>query len=201
MKNIMKYLIAAALATALITPVFAVTINFDTLEIAGGGYTMFTTPTPGYSEAGFTLTTDDSVGLYSAEQGHGFYAGSAGMFANGVNAVITLAPTGGGTFSINSMDLSTVGFGGTSPVNFVGNISGGGTVTAGTVLSGGVGFSAFNFPTSFTNLTSLTWTQSANFHQFDNIVLNAATTPDGGTTALMLGLALVGCGAIRRKLR
>lgn len=176
----------------------ATIMTFDSLEQAGTGYQFM----PSYSENGFTLS---AASLLSARQGNtGWYFGSASLFNNYSNGVTTLTKDGGGTFSINSIDLAPVAtsYGGGAMVSFIGSMLGGGTVNASFTLNDTFTFQTFAF-NGFSNLSSVSWTQTHPYHQFDNIALDVravSPVPEPETYAMLLaGLGLIGFMTRNRK--
>lgn len=198
----------AAFAGLAALPLRAQTMTFSGNTCVGGSPTFVAT----YVEAGFQLGfgTNGSNGngtFWCA--GDPSYAGSPAMFQNTFNAVTTLTKVGGGPFGITSIDIAALnndaagGF-----VTFTGNFFGGGTVTQ-TMSWNPSGnaptFSTKTFANTWTNLTSVNFTQVQPYFQFDNIVLKDGTTvaPEPATVALLAaGLAsLVGFGSMRNHKR
>lgn len=201
------FTLAAALLSLSLTRASAVVMTFDSLENLGSDFS----PLRSYTEAGFSLGSPDAVRgavFVSWSQANDYYAGSAGLAINYLNRCAVLTAADGGIFSLQSMDLAAaLGFSAPFEVSFMGQSENGPVMAA--VMITGSGFTTFNFPSSFTNLTSVSWRQASGFrgaHQFDNIVLASSVTesgnsvvPDGGTTLALLGLALTTLAGVRRK--
>lgn len=121
-------------------------------------------------EDGFRLT---SSGWYN----------NAALFAwPGVpNDSITLEKITGEPFSLHSMDLKEVTLNSPQTITFNGYLAGGGNVYASIRLDGDGNRSpqAYSFPSSFVNLTHVTWRQTSGYHLFDNVVLDAVSDSDG----------------------
>jgi len=132
---------------------------------------------------------------------------------------VTMTPSGGGTFSLVSFDGAELflsdsaaaagGFANATSIHVVGNLSGGGTITADFALDGlkdGAGgvadFQPFVFPAGFTNLTSAVWSGTVAAGgtasmSFDNIV--TGTGPVGvpePSILLFLGTSLTGLAVV-----
>lgn len=176
------------------------TIDFESLA-SDGDFMVEAGPT--YSEDGFTFTNlskNDSRSFLSAGSGKTqFYAGSAALVNNEHNGITKLTKDSSEVFDIFSIDLTEIDVDrlGPTTVDFIGNLSGGGTVNQSFSLDGVFGFETFLF-SGFENLTSLTWTQTSDYHQFDNIMIDA-NVPEPGMLAL-LAIGLAGVGFTRRKI-
>jgi hypothetical protein len=152
-----------------------------------------------YVESGFQITGDSS-GLYYAQQNNFEYAGSAGLQERVSAGTITLSQVGGHSFDLDSIDLSILDPGATSPpVTFTGFFAGGGSITE-TFQPLSFGFTSFTF-SGFTGLADVQWNQGcceSSAHQFDNIVVDGV--PEPSTWAMMiLGFGGIGFMAYRRR--
>ncbi len=185
MKN---YMIGAAVAGLAISSVASaqVVMDFQDLESNGNG---FIEHGDLYTAGDWQLAKPQGEPwpFTTAETGNaGFYQGSTMMFNNTVNGVMIFSRIDGAAFDLASIDLAALFVGGNTPtVNFVGNLSGGGTVNASYTVHNGTGIETFSFAgMGFNGLSSVTWVQENAFHQFDNITI----VPAPATLAL-LGLA------------
>ncbi len=183
MKNFMIGTAVAGLALASVAS-GQVVMDFQDLEVNDGNL----------HNQGFVYTSGDWMVSHpnsepfefasAGTQSGSFYQGSTMLFNNTVNGVITFERIDGADFDLASIDLAALFVGGNVPtINFVGNLSGGGTVNASYTVMNSTGIETFNF-SGFNGLSSVTWVQENAFHQFDNI----AIVPAPATLAL-LGLA------------
>jgi hypothetical protein len=147
----------------------------------------------------------------------GTYGGSVepvnylALDAPGLGFPVTVTQTGGGVFSVLSLDASQLwgdsgaaaagGYANADFLHLLGNINGGGTVTADLQL--GFGFTNFAL-TGFTNLDSMVisgyvvgGTDNASW-AVDNIEFSSVPEP-GSWAALMLGLGGLSYAIARRK--
>src|SRR5690606_15498402 len=125
---------------------------------------------------GYLLTKGNNEPFVYASYGtqHPNNPGSTAIFNNTVNGLIVLRPMfPSGTFTLFAIDVSNLNNSGPAQVTFRGFRA------DGTVLqqsfntnSGPNRLNTMNFPTNWTNLTRVEWTQVSPFHQFDNIVVS-----------------------------
>ena len=186
----------------------ALVVDFESLPPGGGCYI----PSNPFSTQGFDFST----------VGFGFFVCGgtrSDLPSNGTNTVgseeptvTTMSRSGGGIFSLNSIDLGEL-FVGTPfghQVQIDGNLQGGGMVSALFTLDGindGVGgaadFETFLLPNTFTNLNSvvLTGLHSSQLDprfMFDNIVVDAQVVPEPALLPLLV-IGLAGMAVKRRR--
>jgi hypothetical protein len=191
--------IVALFAVILTAPRSAAqTIDFE--SIAGPD---FLSVGPSYTEAGFTLTAGAGNPTSFARWGttQPDYPGSTALFhqSDTGTSTITLTQVGGGAFNLSSIQVSelfNLGTPQTVPVNFTGTKAVGGPVSANFTLNGTFGFETLTFSSDFTELTSVSWVQESEFHQFDNIVV--APVPEPATALGFAALCGGAVGLVRR---
>ncbi len=153
-----------------------------------------------YQEGGFlfTNTASDAPSLATlGTQFVGGFAGSTALFNDNYNGQTVLTKVGGGTFNLHSISLAElfaadVQFG----VQFTGLLVNSATVSKTFTLDGIFGFQDFTFGSEFSNLVSVSWNQTADFHQFDNVNVTPTPIP---AAAWLLGSGLLGLVGIRRR--
>ena len=176
-------------------------LTFSSLDSAGNGYRFLSSPV--YAEGGFQIRA--STGFCTQQTPSSgpsdFYAGSTGLancYANGLN---TLTKVGGGTFSLNSIDLAPFAFsyGGNALVSFLGTTNAS-PLSVSFRTPTKLQFQTFAF-TGWDNLTSVSWRHLAPYHQFDNITLDTPApivTPEP-TTIVLLAFGLLAVAGMRRR--
>lgn len=179
----------------------AVTIDFEPLSVPGAGLTPIGS---NYSEDGFSVSQDPSepYKLTSINSGDFRFNGSASLFNNTVNGIITLSKNDGNLFNLSSIDLDWLNGFGQVVVDFAAVKSDLSNVFQSFNLDLSNGFETFSFGNSFNDIRSVSWQQTAPFHQFDNIVIANANPgqPVPEPITILGTLAAGGIGAaLRRK--
>lgn len=179
----------------------AAVITFDPLA------SVSTQLLPAYAEAGYDFGSNAAEGFASWGTSEIHYAGSAALFNAADGGFTTLSRTGGGLFSLDSIDLSEVykedSYPGTTLVTFTAVFADFSQTTFTVALDNVFGFQTHSFAGLFEDVLQVSWLQQGPaFHQFDNLVLrddgDEAAVPEPGTLAL-LGAALVGLAASSRR--
>lgn len=200
----MKKLVLAAMAAFTVAGAFgaasATVIDFESLRMENNFANDVGTS---YSEDGFTITQGfgEPFSFRSFGTDEFRFTGSTALYNNTVDGIITLTQDGGGAFGVTSIDLSELNGSESADVVFTGLLQGGGSVMETFTLDAIFGIETFLFSSDFDNILSLSWVQSAGFHQFDNIVIaNAGEVPLPAALPLFL-TALAGFGAAARRKR
>lgn len=211
-----KYLFPAVLAASLFAgSASAVVIDFE--DLAGTGVTTDADLAilggsdinlGSYASAGFVLSNKGTSGYLAStwDSSSLFYTGSVALFNNdfggGENR---LARADGGLFqlhaiSLTSLYLNVFGDAADYPVSvtFNGSLADGGNVSQTFLLADNSGMQSVSFDAGFTNLTSVSWSNDGNFHQYDNINVTAVPEPSGIALSLAGLLAIAGIQHRRR---
>lgn len=188
--------LSATLALALITATAQAdpfTMQFNALEVSGTD----TTSAVSFGENGFSVTAGSFETLASANQDRtGWYAGSAGVYNESDKGTILLTQDNGAAFTMNSIRLAQMSsdYGTGASVTFTGTKMDGSTQVVQTFyVSNLLGeyetFLFYDVNNSFDNLLSVSWVQTAPYHQFDDISLSIgvlSAVPEPASYALML---------------
>ena len=122
------------------------------------------------------------------------------MVNNNDGGLTRLSQVGGGAFSLGAIDLVMLYPGYTedgADVTFTGITMDNSIVTQSFHVADS-GVQTFAFASNFNNLSSVTWTDGAMYHQFDNI--NVAAVPEPESFAMfMAGLGILGLISRRRR--
>jgi len=176
----------------------AAVLTFESLSSPDDNFSIGRT----YTEQGFILddiSTTSAFGFASWGTSNMFFSGSTALINNNDAGLTRLSQVGGGAFSLGNIDLVMLYPGFTddgADVTFTGITTDNSIVTQSFHVAD-AGVQNFSFSSNFTNLSSVTWTDGAMYHQFDNI--NVAAVPEPESYAMFLaGLGLLGFAARRR---
>jgi hypothetical protein len=167
----------------------ATTVNFDS-------YTPLNVCSPSISTGGLDFNANVScAGSYqyvwdgSSPNGNGT---PALIFAGfGTGASMTMSLTGGGSFTLNSVDM-TISWYDVNPTESI-------TVN-GNSINLIQGLQTYTLNLTGTSFVFSDLPSGTGYWLMDNIVYNASTTPEPGTLALLGSGMLAGLGVLRRKM-
>ena len=175
----------------------ATTLTFDALSAADDNFAVGTS----YVEQGFQFDdlTPAAYGFAAWGSLSPFSTGSTALINNNDGGLTRLAQVGGAAFNLVSIDLAAMYPGltgdGAVTVTFTGTRADHSTVTQSFAVNDGAP-ATFAF-SGFSNLTAVTWSNDAMYHQFDNI--HVAAVPEPESYAMFLaGLGMFGFMARRR---
>ena len=150
------------------------TINFNNAQVNN---TIFIASP--YTESGFTFTASDNsaTGFFSPSltgQYNQYDPSIRSLSNSNGGGTETLTAQNGTAFSINSIDVDSLFYGQNNQTVTFTATSANGPQTASFSVDQTEGFQRFTFGSSFSNVTSVSFSaQNAPFYQFDNVVVNA----------------------------
>jgi hypothetical protein len=206
MKFFKALIVSLCAAAAIIPAAQASVVDFNNTSGRNYQYTY-----PAYSSGGLTFTFASSAYL----MGTGFTGtNQASNYAiNGTDYLmssydITITKTGGGTFSLNSLDITPwQDYSGISQAILTGARSAGASVSK-TVTFTGVALNSSNVSgndftnyllSGFDDLTSLTISHGNGFLAIDNVTFDQTSAVPEPSSIALLGLAFAGFAAVRRR--
>jgi hypothetical protein len=197
------HLLCALLSTAVIAAVanaaildFEDLVHHDSLVVDHG---------PVYTHEGYVLTntaTEEESGFPPSFASFGTllpeFTGSTALFNDNFNGTTVLTRTENQAFQLRSISLAELAASEPFSVVFSGLTAGGVLVTETVELDGAFGMQTFAFGSEFRDLVSVSWDQTAPYHQFDNINVNVIPEPH---SLLLLGSGLLALLTARNRLR
>ncbi|NDR55071.1 VPLPA-CTERM sorting domain-containing protein [Aliiruegeria sabulilitoris] len=181
----------------------AITIDFEDLETSGRSFD-FIGGTYSYDDFTLTNLTSSTTTAFAVPESSNtrYNTGSTSILNNRVNGVTELAANDGSAFDLQSIDLSELASNriGDTSVTFTGTYENGATVQQTFDLDGVWGMETFYFA-GFDSVVSVTWTQTADYHQFDNISVEISPVPLPASSVLLGSVLGAGAFASRRRRR
>ena len=206
MKFFKALIVSLCAAAAIIPAAQAGVVDFNN---ASGGNLQYISPA--YSSDGLTFTFASYAYLMGT-----FYTGTdqtSDLAINGNDYLmsyrdVTITKTDGGTFSLNSLDLTPWSDGsGVDQAILTGTKSAGASVSKTVTFAGGAanrsnvsGNDFTNYLLSgFDNLTSLTISHGSGYLAIDNVTFDQTSAVPEPSSIALLGLAFAGFAAVRRR--
>lgn len=157
-----------------------------------------------YAEGDFILTNTATVAgsgfepsLATLGTANALFTGSTSLFNDNPDGETVLTAVDGLPFRLYSIDLAELFAADYAfDVTFTGYLDDGSLIYQTVSLDGLFGAETFAFDDGFTELRAVSWSQSLDFHQFDNI--RAQIVPEPSTFAL-IALGLLGLGVLHRR--
>jgi len=161
-------------------------------------------PFTSLSASGFNFTTGHSHICNPTRTDLAF--NGTDWFAHDSNSTITMTEASNSLFDFNGFDLAEIFINQSSlTLTVTGFLSGGGTVsqlyTTDGINDGGgalADFQTFSLNSSFSNLTSVTFSGALNYG-LDNLIVNESVPVPEPTSLALLALGLAGIGYARKK--
>jgi hypothetical protein len=178
----------------------ALTIDFDDFAFNDSGIHDLTPISETLERDGFTFTPAqftkfDVLGTQEAR-----FAGEVAMFNNENTGTTTLTCDGGGTFSVESIDVANILGPGTNSIIFHGAVHGGGVVTESFAFDSFGHLTTLVLDSGFENLDSLAFDENGNpSFQFTDLVVDTDSAVPEPAGLTVLGGGLVGLLLARRR--
>lgn len=185
MKKTALLLALAFAAQAYAQQASATVIDFEALAHADGDAASYAADYR-YVEKGYSVANlTPGFGFSSWGTGSAYFTGSTALSNDNDGGISQLSLLSGGLFALYAIDLSALYPGLSSDpvsVTFTGVKSDASLVTQSFSVAGS-GTQTYSFGSEFSNLTALSWSNDAMYHQFDNI--QVAELPEPATAALL----------------
>jgi len=207
MKTIIKLLYILICIFTFLPMANASTLTFENLMHEDD---LFVDHGAAYTENGFVITNMAteaengfppslaSVGTRAFE-----FSGSTALFNDNWGGPTVMTREGGGLFTLSSIALSELYIYDDGPgvnpefdVEFSGFFSDGSIISQTFTMDGLTGVEVFSFESEFTNLISVSWMQTQDFYQFDDIKASPVPEP---SSILLFGIGILFFAGSRRK--